>query len=257
MATRASSSLTPTILTMSSVIPSKLSTRIGGKRTVADSWATCGACVFLTSQSAPRYSQTSRWWALIRCTVGATNSTGIARCSITDMSGRTNSPPLNAAMGSASSSGSTSIAMPLGGRPLVIANLIPAPLSRRTEAMVRSVSSFAGVTRVPSTSAKTSSTADADLEDSLTVALLRLAHPTSIRGTGREELTIDREDAAVEVWGLARLPDPRLSSSWLNHDGSLAHNQRGEHARQYRLSGCRGGCERPCLRRRAGGRGGR
>ena len=47
-------------------------------------------------------------------------------CSITDMSGSANSPPLNAAIGVLSSSGSTSIDMPRGGRLLVTAKSIPA-----------------------------------------------------------------------------------------------------------------------------------
>ena len=53
--------------------------------------------------------------------VGVTRSLGMTRCSITDMSGFTNSPPLNAAMGVSIARGSINIAMPLGGRPLVSA----------------------------------------------------------------------------------------------------------------------------------------
>jgi hypothetical protein len=52
-------------------------------------------------------------------TIGVTSS-GMTRCSITDISGRANTPPLNAAIGVLSCSGSISIDMPRGGRPLVL-----------------------------------------------------------------------------------------------------------------------------------------
>ena len=42
-------------------------------------------------------------------------------------------PPLNAAIGSLSFSGSISMAMPFGGRPLVMANWIPASRSLKTD----------------------------------------------------------------------------------------------------------------------------
>src|SRR5580658_2503593 len=77
-------------------------------------------------------------------------------CSITDMSGRTYTPPLKAAIGMVSWSGSTSIDMPRGGRPLVMAKSIPACLSFATAATARSVSTLSWVTSVPSTSARNS-----------------------------------------------------------------------------------------------------
>ena len=57
----------------------------------------------------------------------------------TDISGRTNTPPLNAAIGVLRWSGSMSIDIPRGGRPLVMAKRIPACLSFATAAMARSV----------------------------------------------------------------------------------------------------------------------
>src|ERR1700722_10316503 len=75
-------------------------------------------------------------------------------CSITDMSGRTYTPPLKAAIGVVSWSGSMSIDMPRGGRPLVMAKSIPACLSFATAAMARSVRTLSWVTSVPSTSAR-------------------------------------------------------------------------------------------------------
>src|ERR1700733_15766496 len=59
-------------------------------------------------------------------------------------------------MGSLSLSGSMSIAMPLGGRPLVMTNWIPASALFMTESMARWVRILSCVTRVPSTSAMTS-----------------------------------------------------------------------------------------------------
>ncbi len=72
------------------------------------------------------------------------------------MSGFTSRPPLNAATGVVMPSGSISIDMPSGGRPLVTANAIPASASLRTAAIARSVSALSGVTSVPSTSASSS-----------------------------------------------------------------------------------------------------
>jgi len=63
---------------------------------------------------------------------------------------------LKAAIGVVRLSGSTSIDMPFGGRPLVTANKIPASPSLRTASIARSVSTLSLVTRVPSTSARTS-----------------------------------------------------------------------------------------------------
>jgi hypothetical protein len=58
-------------------------------------------------------------------------------------------------MGVVSPSGSTSIRMPNGGRPLVIANTIPRSRRRCTAPSARSVSTLSLVTSVPSTSAST------------------------------------------------------------------------------------------------------
>ncbi len=85
--------------------------------------------------------------------VGWTTAVGMTRCSITDMSGLTKSPPLKAAIGVSSPSGSTSIDMPFGGRPLVTAKRMPAARSFWTAAIARSVSTLSFVTSVPSTSA--------------------------------------------------------------------------------------------------------
>src|ERR1700730_2349029 len=62
-------------------------------------------------------------------------------------------PPLKPAMGVSIFSGSTSMAMPRGGRPLVMANLMPASRNLATDRMARSVRIFSCVTSVPSTSA--------------------------------------------------------------------------------------------------------
>ena len=92
----------------------------------------------------------------MRPATGTTSSSGSTRCSTTDMSGLTSSPPLKAAIKVVMLSGSISIDMPLGGRPLVIANRIPASPSLRTAPTARSVSTLSGVTSVPSTSASSS-----------------------------------------------------------------------------------------------------
>jgi len=72
------------------------------------------------------------------------------------MSGLTRMPPLNPATGVRSASGSISMDMPRGGRPLVIAKWISAACSAFTAALARDVSTFSAVTSVPSTSARTS-----------------------------------------------------------------------------------------------------
>ena len=59
-----------------------------------------------------------------------TTSSGIVRSSSTSMSGSTTRPPLNAASGVRSESGSTSISMPRGGLPLVTAKWTPASCER-------------------------------------------------------------------------------------------------------------------------------
>src|SRR6202011_6169550 len=70
-------------------------------------------------------------------------------------SGLTKSPPLKPAIGVSSLRASNSMAMPLGGRPLVMAKRIPALRRLCTAAWARSVSTFCSVTSVPSTSAST------------------------------------------------------------------------------------------------------
>jgi hypothetical protein len=72
------------------------------------------------------------------------------------MSRLTSTPPLNAAIGVVMASGSMSMDMPLGGRPLVMANRIPASPRLRTALTARSVTTLSGVTSVPSTSARSS-----------------------------------------------------------------------------------------------------
>ena len=76
--------------------------------------------------------------------------------SMTLRSGLTMAPPLNPAIMVVRCSGSISIAMPRGGRPLVTANLMPALSSAATAAMARSVRTLSLVTTVPSTSASSS-----------------------------------------------------------------------------------------------------
>jgi hypothetical protein len=68
------------------------------------------------------------------------------------ISGSTKLPPLNPAIGVCRASGSINIAMPRGGRPLVIAKAMPARSSSFTAARARGVSNLSAVTRVPSTS---------------------------------------------------------------------------------------------------------
>ena len=71
-------------------------------------------------------------------------------------SGWTYIAPLNAAIGVVSPSGPTSIAIPRGGRPLVIASATPAARSRATASHAPAVSRLSRVTSVPSTSATSS-----------------------------------------------------------------------------------------------------
>ena len=70
-----------------------------------------------------------------------------------ERSGLTKTPPLKPAMAVSSASGSISIAMPRGGRPLVTANRTPFCLSDRTAVIARSVKILFSPTSVPSTSA--------------------------------------------------------------------------------------------------------
>ncbi len=88
--------------------------------------------------------------------MGPTSGSGISRCSITVRSGSTIKPPLKAAMGVVIRRGSTSIDMPRGGRPLVMAKSTPCASSACTASTARGVSSFSFVTSVPSTSARRS-----------------------------------------------------------------------------------------------------
>src|SRR5438874_279579 len=90
------------------------------------------------------------------CIAGSMTSVCRTRCSSTERSGRTNIPPLNAAIGVVRASGWINICIPRGGRPLVIANWIPAMPNWVTAARARSVSTFSRVRRVPSTSARSS-----------------------------------------------------------------------------------------------------
>src|SRR6202007_2801357 len=68
-------------------------------------------------------------------------------------SGWISTPPLNAAIGWLRLNGSISMAIPRGGRPLVMLNSIPACRRCETALAARSVSTFSCVTSVPSTSA--------------------------------------------------------------------------------------------------------
>ena len=66
----------------------------------------------------------------------------MARSSTTVMSGMTMIPPLKAAIGPFMRSGSTSIRMPRGGRPLVIAKSTPRSWSSCTARIARGVSTL-------------------------------------------------------------------------------------------------------------------
>ena len=97
------------------------------------------------------------------------------------MSGLTKIPPLNPATGVRRANGSISIAMPRGGRPLVIAKAMPAACSAFTAARARGVSTFSAVTSVPSTSARTSEIFDAARTGSTMRDLLLSPAPTRAR----------------------------------------------------------------------------
>src|SRR5262245_23733246 len=88
--------------------------------------------------------------------VRAATSWDSIRSSMMERSGRTNSPPLKPAMGVSIRSGSISMAIPFGGRPLVMAKRMPDSRSRSTARRARSVSTLSCVTSVPSTSARSS-----------------------------------------------------------------------------------------------------
>jgi hypothetical protein len=78
----------------------------------------------------------------MRSATGTTSSLGSTLCSITDMSRLTGNPPLKAGIGVVMSSGSSSIDLPRDGRPVVIANRIPAVPRQRTALIARSVSTL-------------------------------------------------------------------------------------------------------------------
>ena len=82
---------------------------------------------------------------------------GMQRRSSTRISVSTSRPPLKPAIGVESASGSTSIAMPLGGRPLVTAKPTPAARSAATASIDAWVRVLSDVTSVPSTSERTRS----------------------------------------------------------------------------------------------------
>ena len=75
-------------------------------------------------------------------TAGAT-SAGTGRSSAMVMSGCTMIPPLKAAIGPRNSSGWTSMRMPRGGRPLVMANSTPRSCSFSIASIARGVTTFA------------------------------------------------------------------------------------------------------------------
>src|SRR5262249_28695031 len=74
----------------------------------------------------------------------------MASCGVTKM------PPLKPAIGVSSLRSSKSMAIPRGGRPLVMAKRMPVSRSLCTAAWARLVSTFCSLTSVPSTSARTS-----------------------------------------------------------------------------------------------------
>ena len=109
------------------------------------------------------------------------------------ISGLTKMPPLKPATGVRSASGSINIAMPRGGRPLVIAKAMPAACSAFTAAAARGVSTFSAVTRVPSTSARTSEIFEAARAGSIMRGLLLGATSTRcVRTTAAEDEPLDR-----------------------------------------------------------------
>src|SRR5215470_3966881 len=77
-------------------------------------------------------------------------------CSRMASCGVTKRPPLKPAIGVSSLRSSMSLAMPRGGRPLVMAKRMPISRSLSTAAWARLVSTFCSLTSVPSTSARTS-----------------------------------------------------------------------------------------------------
>src|SRR5262245_57577595 len=124
-------------------------------------------------------------------TAGATSS-GIVRSSSTLRSGATTTPPLNAAIGARIASGSTSIAIPRGGRPLVIAKATPSSWSLWAAATARGVRALADVTNVPSTSASTADTAGGGGGASVAMggSVGRASAPRRGDGNGRDQLVV-------------------------------------------------------------------
>ncbi len=130
------------------------------------------------------------------------------------ISGLTKMPPLKPAIGVRSASGSINIAMPRGGRPLVIAKAMPAACNAFTAATARGVSTFSAVTRVPSTSARTSEIFEAARAGSIMRGLRRAPPQTRARTTAAEDEPLDRVGEAFfaiavrhEIRGLLHLPD--------------------------------------------------
>src|SRR5215510_7849423 len=91
----------------------------------------------------------------MRSIAWAAISSGSVFCSMMASHGVTKSPPLNPAIGVSSFRSSSSIAMPRGGRPLVMAKRMPASRRCCTAALACFVSTFLSLTSVPSTSART------------------------------------------------------------------------------------------------------
>ena len=128
------------------------------------------------------------------------------------ISGLTKMPPLKPATGVRSANGSINIAMPRGGRPLVIANAMPAVCSAFTAAAARGVSTFSAVTRVPSTSARTSEIFEAARAGSIMRGLPTRVASARVRTTAAENEPLDRVGEAFfaiavrhEIRGLLHL----------------------------------------------------
>src|SRR5262249_26769165 len=155
------------------------------------------------------------------------------------MSGLTMTPPLNAEIGVVRPSGSISIDMPRGGRPLVTANAIPVSPRRLTAGAARAVPAFSPGTGLPSTSPSTVPTGDSDVGLSF-LSALQLAIATDQRVRGRVVLELGlgvalqlRDDRARQ--NLAEL-DPPLVEGVDTPDGALREHvvlvqrhQRSEH----------------------------
>ncbi len=113
------------------------------------------------------------------------------------ISGLTKIPPLKPATGVRSANGSISIAMPRGGRPLVIAKPMPAPCRACTAAAARRVSTLSAVTSVPSTSASTSEIFNVLWSFSITRGLGLGDGGLRIRAIAAEDEPLDRVGESV------------------------------------------------------------